>query len=54
MQPLLTISINGERFDVRVEETFETNKDGRGGCLFVFGNGKKGFIRFEQFSFVIK
>lgn len=38
---------------VKIESVFETNKDGRGGCVFINReNGNKFFLRFDQFSFV--
>lgn len=62
--PLLTIEIHQskleqlehpklpKRCNVVVEQVCETKTDERAGCLFLFENGKRGFLSFEQFSFV--
>ncbi len=42
--------LSSELHRVSIEETFETKRDGRGGCLFRTLTGKSFFLPFERFS----
>jgi len=52
-QPLFSILINNEIFELYIEETFNSKEDGRSGVLFrTLVTGKKFFCPFEKFSII--